>query len=516
MTLRTHHITLFILCLLFAFSCSKKWDKYNGTQDPALSGNLLKAINQNPELSQFAEYLRKTGYDQVIASSKSFTIWAPTNAAMQQVDPAILSDTGRLKQFVGNHISNQLYFTSDVQTFLYIKTLNGKNVTFTKTTVDDEPIVKADQYVSNGVIQEISGAIIPKPNAYEYLMSTTLLQQKELASLNYTFFDPATAIQTGVDPNTGRPIYKAGTGTLPKNRFTDLAPINNEDSLYTYVVLTDAAYNAEKAKIGKYFAGPNPVFTDSVTNFNVIRSLAFKGLYTADQFPDTLYSVADSVKFHLEKTAIAETHRVSNGIVYVMNSINYKLLGTRRDRFAKIPTLILQGEKWDSLLTTVPQKTPAIRTRRNPDSTVYQDAYLENSAIASFWINYRTKANAVKYKVYWRVPRDKGLVLSGTATDLTYYPMNVAFQSQTTVAFTQPKPGVIDNGVNPATGLHTYSTDYSEVYLGEYTSPQYYSGNKLDAGGLANFLKVFLVSNNTTANGTNTLLLDYIKLVPVP
>ena len=516
MTFRKHHITLFALCLLLAFSCSKKWDKYNQINDPALAQNLLNAIDSNPDLSQFAGYLSKTGYDKVIASSKSFTVWAPTNAAMQAVDPSILSDTGKLKQFVGNHISNQMYLTSDIQTYLYIKTLNGKNVTFTKTTVDDQPVTKADQYVSNGVIHIISSAITPKPNAMQYLLSTSLLQKTEMESLNYTFFDRTTAVQTGVDPNTGRPIYKEGTGVLNLNRFTDLAPISNEDSLYTYIVLTDAAYNAEKAKLAGYYAGPVQAVADSITNFNIIKSLTFKGILNSDNFPDTVYSTVDSVKFHLKKSDIVETHRVSNGVVYVMNSISYKLFGERNDPYAKIKPLLIQGEMLDSLLAASPPKVPTIRTRRNPDSTLYQYIILENHGIANFWFNYRTGANSVKYKVYWRVTRDFGLTLSGTATDLTYFPLRLAFQTPTDIAFTQSKPGVIDNGVDPITGRHTFSTDYSEVYLGDYTSPKFYSGNKLDAGGLNNLLNIFLVGNNSTTNGANTLLLDYIKLVPVP
>ena len=109
-----------------------------------------------------------------------------------------------------------------------------------------------------------------------------------------------------------------------------------------------------------------------------------------------------------------------------------------------------------------------------------------------------------------------GLTLSGTATDLTYFPLRLAFQTPTDIAFTQSKPGIVDNGVDPITGRHTFSTDYLEVYLGDYTSPQFYSGNKLDAGGLNNLLNIFLVGDNTKTNGANTLLLDYIKLVPVP
>jgi len=513
MTIKKQPIILLILCLLFAFSC-KKWDKYNAVPDPALSQNLLTTINQNPNLSVFAGYLVKTGYDKVISSSKTYTVWAPTNTAMQAVDPTILADTAKLRQFMGNHIATQQYFTSQVQTYLYIKTLNGKNVTFTKTTVDDQPITQADQYTGNGVIHTISSAIIPKPNALQYLLSTNLLQQKELVSLNYPFFDKTQAIQTGINPTTGLPVYKAGTGLVTLNRFTNQAPIGSEDSLYTYVILTDAAYTAEKTNLAKFYKSSTQTISDSITNYSVIKSLSFKGLLNSASFPDTVYSTVDSVKFHLDKNSITETHRVSNGIVYVMSAINYKLYGARNDKYSKIKPIVIQGESIDSLLQ--PAKSIAINTRRNPDSTTYKYAYLTNSGVASYWLMYRAPANSVKYHVYWKVPRDYSLTLSGTATDLTYSPQSFAVGSQTSILFTQAKPGVIDNGVNPATGLHTFSTDYSEVYLGDYTAPNYYSGNKADVGGLANFLNVFVVGANVTTNGANTILLDYIKLVPTP
>jgi len=513
MTIKKQPIILFILCLLFAFSC-KKWDKYNAIQDPALSGNLLTAINQNPDLSVFAGYLVKTGYDKVIASSKTYTVWAPNNTAMQAVDPTIIADTAKLKQLIGNHIATQEHFTSEIQTFLYLKTLNGKNVTFTKTTVDDMPIVKADQYTGNGALHVISGAIIPKPNALQYLLSTTLLQKNEMVSLNYPFFDKTVAVQTGINPTTGLPVYKAGTGIVTLNRFTNVAPIGSEDSLYTYVILTDAAYTAEKTNLAKFYKGTTQTITDSITNYSVVKSLSFKGLLNSASFPDTVYSTVDSVKFHLDKNAIAETHRVSNGIVYVMNAITYKLYGQRNDNYSKIKPIIIQGEKIDSLLQ--PAKSVSTITRRNIDSSTYKYASLQGSGVASYWLMYRTAANSVKYHVYWRVPRDFSLTLSGTATDLVYSPQSFAVGSQTSILFTQAKPGVIDNGVNPATGLHTFSTDYSEVYLGDYVAPNYYTGNKADVGGLANFLNIFVVGAAVTTSGANNIILDYIKLVPTP
>jgi uncharacterized surface protein with fasciclin (FAS1) repeats len=155
MILRIRIIALSVLCLILTYSCNKKWDDYNKVNDAGLAINLLAAINKNPELSQFSAYLTQTGYDKVVASSKSFTIWAPTNAAFQKVSPAILQDTAKLKQLIGNHIANQIYLTTSINDLVYVKTMNGKNVTFRKTSVDDQPIVTADQYVGNGILHVI-------------------------------------------------------------------------------------------------------------------------------------------------------------------------------------------------------------------------------------------------------------------------------------------------------------------------------------------------------------------------
>ncbi|EHQ27438.1 putative surface protein with fasciclin (FAS1) repeats [Mucilaginibacter gracilis] len=508
MILKIRHFTYLLVLITLSCSCNKKWDNYNNLRDSALSQSLLERINRNPDLSQFYSLLVKTGYDKVIASSKSFTVWAPNNVAIQKVDLAIMQDSVRLKQFVGNHIANQSYLASTISGQLYIKTLNGKNVTFKRASVDDSPIIVADQYTGNGVLHVIGDAIIPKPSIWEYLMSTTTLQKQELISLNYLAFDRSSAIQTGVNPNTGAPIYKPGTGYTTLNRFNNLADISNEDSLYTYIVLIDPLFVAQQSSLFKYFVTTNLSKSDSLTKFNVISMLAFKGVLNSEAFPDTVYSAVDSVKFHLRKSDIVESRKVSNGIVYVMNNISYKLLGERNDSYARIKPITLQGENIDSMLVT---KTYSVRTRRNPNNTIYQDMLLENHGTASMWVNYRTNANSVKYRVYWRVVRDNALALTGSATDLTYFPMRLAFNTPTNVSFTQAKPGVVDNGVDPVTGKHTFSPNYNDVLLGDFVSPFYFS----KAAGFGS-LNLFLLGNTVTTNGANTLLLDYIKLVPIP
>lgn len=480
-------------CLLLAMTavlllgaCRKDaWDKRNRITDPNLRTNLMEVINQDPDLSQFASYLVKTGYDKVISSSKNFTVWAPSNEALKNVPDSAINDTAHLRLLVENHIANQLYLTNMPHPMLRIKTLSGKYVEFTETRVGDANIVEGNKYASNGVLHTIDKALIPAPNIWEFLNSQYkgTLQQTFLQSLQYLFVDPDSAEQIGVDPQTGVPIYKPGTGLVSRNRFLQKVNINDEDSVLTYIILTDNAFAQQQSTLSPYFTDTTQSQTDSVSKWNVVKDLAFVGAYSPDSLPAVLYSANDSVQFHLNKSAIISTQKVSNGIVYVMNAVDYDL-GTKIK-----PIKILGPGFYDRLDAT---KTYTIRTRRDPGTdTLFQDIYLANYGISAYWFRYPAVVNSVTYKVYWMAVND---FQTGT------FPMRLAFKSHTDTAFADPTNIPFDYAMPYQT---VNLNDYSEVYLGEY-SPALY-GN----------LDVFLIGNNVTTNGSNTIVLNYIKLVPV-
>ena len=342
-------LTLFLG--IYLSGCKDKWEDHNKIQDPVLTDNLFTQIQGNTDLSKFAELLSKTGYDKIVSSSKTFTVWAPTNKALQSLDQTIVNDTAKLRRFVANHISNQSYFTSMASPSITIRTLNGKNILFTKTKFEEANIVVPDRYVGNGVLHTIDLGIQPKLNSWEYLNNSSLsLQKTFLLSLNYTFRDSSRAEVIGIDPKTGIPILKDGTGFFARNYFLQkAADVSNEDVRYTFVVLTDAAYSSEKTKISKYFTVINPLATparnafvsDSLTNWNIVKDLVFKGDYSLAALPDTLTST-DSTRIHLDKSAILQTINVSNGVVYLMNRIDYKM--SRKIRPVKI-----EGENYASI-----------------------------------------------------------------------------------------------------------------------------------------------------------------------
>jgi len=102
--------------------------------------------------------LAKTGYDKIISSSKTYTVWVPTDQALQTLDPAVLNDTAKLRLFVSNHISNQSYLAGAGIGAQRIQMLNGKYNNTTGATFDSANIVTANQYASNGVFHTIDNS----------------------------------------------------------------------------------------------------------------------------------------------------------------------------------------------------------------------------------------------------------------------------------------------------------------------------------------------------------------------
>jgi uncharacterized surface protein with fasciclin (FAS1) repeats len=485
--LKIRYAALLLAASTVLTACKNEWQNHDVITNQALNVTLNDQISQTADLSTFNTYLVKTGYDKILAASKSYTVWAPTNTAMQTIDPAILADTGKLRKFVANHISYQAYFTTNATPSLVIRTLSGKNIIFTATTFEEAKIVKANVYVKNGVLHTIDQATGTKPNAYEFMVSNYASSKQNvfIQTLFHTETDTSKGVKLYTDPVTKKNVYQAGT-TFPviKNSyFQRVSDISSEDSLITYIILNDATFDSERGKIGKYFnVSSSPFQTDSLTRFNVIKDLVVNHVYTTDNMPDSL-TTTTGIRIHIDKTTILQTQKLSNGIAYVVSSIGYQLFAN------KIPTVIIQAEFPDSLRTP---SSPAIRIKKDPNGVRFTD--MQSSSITSspdplYYYRYRSTVNTAQYKVYWRALNDIFTAPFSQKVDFSptrYYP-KAAEQPLTTLGY---MPVAVGN--------------YSEVYLGTYTPANYGT------------LYTFLVSAmGVVSTAPSALSLDYIKLVPV-
>lgn len=477
-----------LLCaavLATAVAGCKKWDEHNGVTDEALTKTLAEQIKSNPDLSKFSELLEKSGYDKTIASSKTFTVYAPTNAALASLDQSIVSDTAKLRAFVANHIATQTYATTTVASPQRIPMINGKYQNVLAKTIDEATIVGADKFAKNGVLQVIDKMLPLLPSGWEALQQNTAIpaaQKAYMLSLYQKVFDLTNAVQIGVNPSTGEPIYQAGTDSITTNLFwRNVFDLRNEQEQFTLFVLTDAAWNSEVTKYKQYTTTStnNADSNTALASWAVLKDLAVPGSYKAVSATDTLLSKF-GVKVPFENAAVVQTIKTSNGFIYVMNKVDVQPKH-------KIQPILIQAENYRATSHDRRGNT-FFRDRFNPlTGTNFRDVNVFNHGVATFNINYRLRDvfGGVKYKAYWVALND---------FQAAAFSQKLAFGTPTANTFTLQNA----NGytvVNPNV--------YDEVYLGETTLANYQT-----------LLDVYLTAANSTSGAVNPLVCDYIRLVP--
>lgn len=476
---------LSLCCIVFS-ACTKKWEEHNQITDGAVNNNLFQAVSKTTSLAKFTDLLVKTGYDKIISSSKTYTVWAPTDQALQLLDPAILNDTAKLKLFVGNHISNQSYLIVAAAPDQRIKMLNGKYNLLSGSKFDSANITTANQYAANGIFHIIDKIVPRIDNCWEFMTNSTSvpLDKNYLLSLNYIYNDTSKAIATGVDPITGQTLYDFTNAKVNRNKYLDtVLNLADESNLYTFLLITDNSFTAEYNKLTPMFVTGTPDSTKNLASFHLVKDLAFKGSYSRAELPDTMVSQF-GVKVPVNKSAIVASYKTSNGWVHIMNQVNFNL------RY-KFPSVFIQGEQPTGFATTDRGANTFYRIRTNPNTgQTFNDIMMQNYNYANYFIYYNAKnLNSIKYNLYWVAVNDVQV------TPLWQQKLSMAYLSGKT---------------------------FSSVFTSAYQTVAYQNYNEVSLGqvSLTNYSNgwYFLVTGPTTASstgGVNSISLDYIRLEPV-
>ena len=98
-----------ILCIGLYTACSDEWNNHydRGSSLPTMS--LWEQICNDDNLSTFAMAIKLVEADTLLASNQTYTVWAPVNDALQEID---LEDVESLRRMVKNHIARYASPTS--------------------------------------------------------------------------------------------------------------------------------------------------------------------------------------------------------------------------------------------------------------------------------------------------------------------------------------------------------------------------------------------------------------------
>jgi len=478
MLFKRNKLTIAILAITIALSaCTKKWDNHDQVTDAAINNNLYQNISKTANTATFSQLLVKTGYDKVLASSKTYTVWVPTDQALQSLDPSILSDTAKLRLFVTNHICNQSYLASTTNPDQRIHMLDGKYELLSGLKFDSANIITANQYAANGIFHIIDKFVPRLDNCWEWMQNSTTVPMNKnyFLSLNYIYNDTPRAKIVGVDPVTGQTKYDFTGATINKNYFLDKVDVSDETNPYTLILLVDNSFTTELNKLTPWFKTSTTDSTNNLASFHLVKDLGIKGSYSPSQLPDTLVSTY-GVKVPINKSAIVASYRTSNGWVHVMSQVNFTLT-------YKFPSVVVQGEAPTAFAA---DRTANVlyRIRVNPNNgQTFKDLLMQNYSYASYWINYNVpRMNSMRYNVYWvsvndvqTTPLWQQRLSMDSATNATVLPyVTVAYQN------------------------------YNEVLLGQITVNQFRNVNFYVVGPTV----------STNSGGTDAISLDYIRFQP--
>ena len=462
--------------VILVTNCTKQTDEHNAIIDEDLKNSLFEKINNTPDLSVFAGYLRQTGYDKILSASGNYTVFAPPNAAFVSFsDPSVFNDTAKLRKLIGNHIAYQLYNTAQVTTSTRVAMVNGKYLNMQGNKIDDATIANANKISSNGLLQTTDKVIPYLSNCWEFLNTPNAPSKQSafMLSLFQKVFDTTNAVVVGIDANTGAPIYQPGTDSVFTNLFWNrVYDLRDEKKQYTFFMLTDNAWTAEVAKYTPYFSTSSPDSTAKAAGWHIVSDFAVAGVYDRTTIPDTILSKFNT-KVPVTRAEIVNTYKTSNGIVYVMNKIDVQ-------PSSKFKTIVIEAENYAATSHNRRNNT-YFRDRFNPVTNLdFTDVLVLNHGVALFNLGYEIKeVPSIRYKAYWVALND-----FQTAT----HTQKLGIGSATSTTFNY---------------ITVPANNYNEVYIGEFLMP-----------GYRPVFNIYLTAANSTTNSANPLVCDYIKLVP--
>ena len=139
-----------IVCAFTA--CTDVWDEHYKMDDSMLGQTgdsyLWELIKDDPDLEEFSALLKATGYDTLLMTNRSYTIWAPVDGS-GFIDVATLGQATKeqldayRKEIVENHIANYVHAASgirdkeDRKNYAMVEMLNTKKYDFESVALNE-------------------------------------------------------------------------------------------------------------------------------------------------------------------------------------------------------------------------------------------------------------------------------------------------------------------------------------------------------------------------------------------
>lgn len=162
---------LLVLALLLAAPASLAQGEVSVTNDTAAnaSADIISTLDDAGSFSILVSALRDTGLADALASGETYTLFAPTDEAFQQLPAGTLDalSADELADLLRYHLVVGAVSSSEAAALPSTPTVRGDDLTLAATgdalTVNGVVVTEADIAASNGVIHVIGNVLTPAP-----------------------------------------------------------------------------------------------------------------------------------------------------------------------------------------------------------------------------------------------------------------------------------------------------------------------------------------------------------------
>lgn len=316
--------------LILSGGCSSDWDDhYSRQSDSRGDQTVLQLIKSSPELSTFARMIEIAGMEEMLNTTQTYTVWAPSDDALADVD---LNDVEEVKRLVANHVA-RYNISSSTNPERNVRMFNGKMNRFSVNTFAGVELAESDIIARNGVLHLLKGAIPYRYNLREYISThqECSLLSEFISRFDEQKFDEDASSPLDVDAS-GNTIYD--TVTVAYNRLFEhpvygLGSIEAEDSVFTMLIPDNRAWQEAYDRISPYFTvyNANKELADSIrdvqTSLAIVSDLIFRARIdnpaSSGAMMTTAGSLITDMGGYFSGTSGAEA---SNGIMYLASHLN--------------------------------------------------------------------------------------------------------------------------------------------------------------------------------------------------
>jgi len=429
----TFHSSLFT-------SCSDEWSDHYEEATTA-GGTLWQTIKGDGNLGNFASVLEACGYNTVLDGSQTFTVFAPTNAALSASEAGELiasyrseqekgvrtSENSVIRRFIMNHIAQYRYPVSSM-TDETILLMNDKYAKLTSDRLGSNALAGKNTLCDNGLLFTMDSKLDYVPNVFEALDMEEGLDSvySFLSSHNtYEFVEAQSVPGEIID---GMTHYLDSVTVLTNDLLSKYGRIDSEDSTYWFVAPTNAVWEELVEEYTPYFNYPRNVSQrDSMQYTNTRLAIIGGGFFSRTlnsevAFSDSAVSTQALTSEQRRLLGIADNYYVyrrpfdEGGVFYGTTDIACSNGHVRKATTATLPklqtfmqTISVEAESTsgqDTLINAIePMTMVQVASNNKFYGKVSGDSYVEVSPVnpsARVAVGFKIPdvLSGVKYNIY--------------------------------------------------------------------------------------------------------------------